>query len=393
MYLGGLTMADFFKEVLKSVDTLTPEQMEQLASALAVRMQGKPESKKDVQELEFNGCPHCGSIDYKKHGLKAGKQRYFCKDCRKTFVSTTGTILYRSKLSEEQWKGLILGIIQNLSLKEISETIDCTEKTVWLNKAKLSLYLKLCVKQDDKFIDIAECDEYYATLSFKGKRDPSFFIETLDRMPRHHRTREEKIDYLRKAGYLSQLQNDPVRLNHLLTSSDTYKRGISNDQTCILTCKDRSGDAIMDTACIGRLETRDVTRLLSGKFEDDAILVTDSHPSYPKFAREDRVHLEQIPTGKHTKGPYNLSRVNALHSNIASRWADQNKKQPATKYMDLSLMVMWWLQKNSELKAPNKVDKLYNFLKETSNSIHITYKDIIERPLTLNTKKLIPQVV
>ncbi len=123
-------MADFFKEVLKSVDTLSPEQMEQLASALAVKMTGATEAKKEVQELEFNGCPHCGSEDYKKHGLKSGKQRYFCKDCRKTFVSTTGTILYRSKLTNKQWEGLILGVIQNLSLKEISETIGCRIQTV-----------------------------------------------------------------------------------------------------------------------------------------------------------------------------------------------------------------------------------------------------------------------
>ncbi len=212
-------------------------------------------------------------------------------------------------------------------------------------------------------------------------------------MPRHHRTRAEKIEYLRKAGYLQQLQSEPDKLNHLLTSSDSYKRGISNDQTCILTCKDRSGNLVMDTACVGRLATIDVTRLLSGKFADDAIMVTDSHNAYPKFAREDRVHLEQIASGKHTKGPYNLSRVNALHSGIASRWADQNKKQPATKYMDLSLMVMWWLNKNNEVKSLDKVQKLFHFMRETAHSIQITYKDIVERPLTLNTKKLIPQVV
>ena len=47
-----------------------------------------------------------------------------------------------------------------------------------------------------QFIDIVECDEYYTTVSFKGKRDPAFFINVLGRMPRHHMTLEEKMDYL-----------------------------------------------------------------------------------------------------------------------------------------------------------------------------------------------------
>lgn len=131
----------------------------------------------------------------------------------------------------------------------------------------------------DKFIDIAERDEYYTTLSFKGKRAPSFFINTLKRMPRHHRTYEEKVKHLMENGFWAKLQADPERLAMLLGSTDSYLRGISNNQTCILTCKDRNENLYVNPVSIGRLETADVKKHLSGGFAPDAIMVTDSHTS------------------------------------------------------------------------------------------------------------------
>lgn len=84
--------------------------------------------------------------------------------------------------------------------------------------------------QDEKFVDIAECDEYYTTVSFKGKRDPEFFIKVLGRMPRHHRTLLEKLEYLEENGLLEKLEADPERLEMILHSSNSYKQGISNEQ-------------------------------------------------------------------------------------------------------------------------------------------------------------------
>lgn len=83
---------------------------------------------------------------------------------------------------------------------------------MWFNKQKVCTLLKEKFGQQDSFVDITECDEYYATLSFKGKRDPKFFIETLGRLPRHNRTYQEKVEYLMKHGYWQRLQQNPVRL-------------------------------------------------------------------------------------------------------------------------------------------------------------------------------------
>ncbi len=36
-------------------------------------------------------CPNCGSIAVVRNGTPRGRQRYFCKDCKKTFGDTFGT--------------------------------------------------------------------------------------------------------------------------------------------------------------------------------------------------------------------------------------------------------------------------------------------------------------
>lgn len=247
--------------------------------------------------------------------------------------------------------------------------------------------------KQDNFVDIAECDEYYVTVSFKGKRDPDFFINTLNRMPRHHMTYEQKIEWLMKNGFYDELQNDPERLTYLLDSGDEYLRGISRDQTCILTCQDRSGNLFMSPTCISRPETDDIKKKLQGRFASDAIIVTDSHNAYPSFAASERIQHEQIEAGKHANGPFNLGRINALHSDIGSYWSKSAERTPATKYMDLSLILLWWLRKNKELTVHEKVDKLYKIIQDQHITVDALYEDIKNRELKINTKGYFPNKV
>ena len=65
-------------------------------------------------------------------------------------------------------------------------------------------------EQVQEFKGTVQADEFYAPVSFKGKKDPRFFIYTLGRMPRHHRSMEERIEYLQKNDLYDELRiNDP----------------------------------------------------------------------------------------------------------------------------------------------------------------------------------------
>lgn len=206
-------------------------------------------------------------------------------------------------------------------------------------------------------------------------------------------TYEEKIDWLVKYGFYDELQNDPERLAYLLDSGDEYLRGISKDQTCILTCQDRSGNLFMKPTCVSRLEINDIKKELQGKFASDSIIVTDSHNAYPSFAASEHIQHEQIESGKHANGPFSLGRINALHSDIGSYWSRSAERTPATKYMDLSLILLWWLRKNKELTVYEKVDKLYEIIQDQHITVDTLYEDIKNRELKINTKGCFPNKV
>ena len=65
----------------------------------------------------------------------------------------------------------------------------------------------------------------------------------------------EKIEYLEQAGLYSKLkQEDPEYLAHLLSGdSEKMKRGISNEQICILTLVDSAGKLYLEPVSVGRL--------------------------------------------------------------------------------------------------------------------------------------------
>lgn len=55
-------------------------------------------------------CPHCGVTECKfiKWGKTAQRRtRYRCPECKKTFTNRTGTIRYRSQVSDAEWKQVI----------------------------------------------------------------------------------------------------------------------------------------------------------------------------------------------------------------------------------------------------------------------------------------------
>ena len=94
-------------------------------------------------------------------------------------------------------------------------------------------------------------------------------------------------------------------------------------------------------------------------------------------------------SSKHANGPYNLARVNALHSNLAAYWSESKENLPATKYLGCDIMLFWWLEKNKDLTTKQQIEELYALICNRINN-PITYKELKDRKLDLDTKGLIP---
>ena len=121
-------------------------------------------------------CIHCGSkriIRFGHYVVKIGlkdveRQRYRCKDCRKTFTDVTPTPLYRSHKTDK-WLDFFKCMLEGYSLRKSTELIGDIHYVplfYWRHKVLSAL------KQMDfsSFSGIVEMDETYFLYSEKGKR-------------------------------------------------------------------------------------------------------------------------------------------------------------------------------------------------------------------------------
>ena len=348
-------------------------------------------------------CPFCGAVAV-KNGKKNGRQQYLCKRQRRGFSATSGTFYYYSKLSDQQWREFIELTLRGQSLRTISKDMGINIATAHFNRHKLLNLIEQLEWEQDDFPTITEVDEYYTPLSFQGLQDPTFFIES-GRMPNHHRSYEKRVEYVEKAGYdleriadvrgfsdddkLPSSKKLSERLNNMpskqalevLTNLDKEqkkKRGISNHQVCVLTCIDREDHLYVFPACIGRIEPRHIEQLIGGRFGKDSIMVTDSLRAYKTFANSRGVHLRQIPSGKHTSGPFNLALVNSLHSNLHSFF--EPYKEVASKYIDHYLALFRWKEKNKAKTTAEQVKILLDMLTAKGKGIRWRSYSRIEMP-------------
>lgn len=404
-------------EILQDIiDRLTPEERKQLLAQLGrqvdidnitnitdpVKPDNPPVIKRKTPEGKIYCCPHCGSASYKKIGFtKKGMQRYLCKDCKKSFSENHGDSLRYSHLSEHQWRIILRGLIYDHSLPMIASDADVSPSTAWTCRTKVNQAIATMYGYNDLFKGCTQADEFYCRASFKGKRDPEFFIYTLGRMPRHNRNYAEKVEYLQNAGLYSKLQSeDPAYLDYLLSEeSDKRKRGISNEQICILTLVDDTGKLYLEPVSVGRLEKAMAKSKLKPKFVPDKsnVVVTDDHNAYDRAFYGTKAKHEVVQSSKHTNGKYNLAKVNSVHSQLTAYMERYKGRAFTTKYLDLNLMLFWWLFKYKEYSVDEKVDALFSIMNDQIPDIDIrervnqvTLDELQNREITIDTKGQFP---
>ena len=368
------------EELQDIISNLSPEERKQLLSQLGRQVEvdnitnptqstnTKPKVKPKSDNSKVYCCPLCGSASYKKHGTTtSGMQRYICKDCGKTFSENYGDSLRYTHLSESQWLNILRGIVNNHSLPQIARDCGISKSTAWSCRMKINQAIMTMYGYSDLFQGTTQADEYYTRTAFKGKRDPEFFIYTLRRMPRHHYTYYEKIEWLENAGLYEKLQREePEYLAELLSDDPKMKRGISNEQLCILTLVDETGKLYLEPVSVGRLEKAMAKEKLKPRFTPDKsnVLVTDDHNAYNRVTYGTGAKHEVVKADKHARGKYNLAKVNAVH-NALSSYMDRTKgKVFNTKYMDLTLMLFWWLQRYKNYTTQHQVQMLWDIMND-----------------------------
>jgi len=206
-----------------------------------------------VKKRTKKPCPHCSSTKVYKRGKQRGVQMYKCNDCNKWYSETTGTPLYDIKI-KHKWQAYLNCMEQGMPIKKIAKELNISIQTSfdWRHKILSSLSQFTPTELSGQ----VECDELELALSNKGSK-------SLERKPRKRGT-----DFKRNQG----------------------KDVITTVQ--VVTAIQRNGEKYLKAVQTKRLSKKDIEKVFEGKLADKTTLITDKHPSYKAFAKDN-------PTIKH----------------------------------------------------------------------------------------------
>ena len=311
------------ESIIKNIQTLGTTGQEEVLNYLEeVIVLGSfvTEVTDEVKENRFSRgkvCPHCEHDKVSRNGKSNNKQRYICKSCGKTFNDFTQSPSYNSKKDTGKWILYTKCMINGYSIRKCAEIVEISVPTSFFWRHKIIDAIRTFMGIGSVG-GVVEVDETFFRESFKGNHRKS----TSFTMPRKPRKRGSKGS-----------QN---------SKGSKRKRGISNEQVCVLCAMDRVGNIMTELLCKGRMKHADIERFFKDRIDGDSIFCTDSHKSYIKFAQNTGVELKQIKRGRHKEGVYHIQHINSYHSKL-KKWMDRFNGV-ATKYLSNYMYWFKWLQ-------------------------------------------------
>lgn len=211
-------------------------------------------------------------------------------------------------------------MIEGYSLRKSAELVgNVTHVTLFFWRHKLLSSLKQI--EISNFEGIVEMDETYFLYSEKGQR------KIKNRKPR-------------KRG------------------GSAKKRGISNEQVCVLVARDREKITFSQTLGMGRLTKEQLDKAIGHKLSNKNVLCTDSWRAFKTYAAEKGMDIYQFKSnGKvRTKGLFHIQNVNNYHRRLKG-WI-QRFNGVATKYLNNYLAWFQMLESIQHQRNPITMNDL-----------------------------------
>ena len=272
-------------EVETFINEMLPNELEIVKSLIDSLIDSKSKTREtnlNYLNREKNNikCPINEEHKIKKNGHKSGTQRYYCKDCNKSFSITNGTIIKYSNLNYNQFKTFLKCMYDYKPLNETALEVGISKTATFELQIRIfaaldQIYSRILLKGE------IQVDEKYVRTSFKGFRP-----EQMPRPSRHNG-------------------------NSDLTS------GISEDQVCIVAAIDSYDNLVIKVVGNSSASKEMIALALNDKIEKDSTLITDSKNSYVKFSEENKLKLIQIPSGHHQFNGYSINDINEIMTEIS----------------------------------------------------------------------------
>ncbi|GFL83473.1 hypothetical protein TUM15787_00760 [Neisseria gonorrhoeae] len=135
--------------------------------AFLTSVSSKEQVKKVIEPRKVTKCPHCQSTHFVKNGKDCGNQRFLCRDCKKSFVEQTCTILYNTQKDIEVWEKYIHCMIEKYPLRKCAEICKINLATAFTWRHKILDALQNMMNEVE-LDGIVQADETYSTISYKG---------------------------------------------------------------------------------------------------------------------------------------------------------------------------------------------------------------------------------
>lgn len=243
----------------------------------------------------FEHCPKCGLLHpriIKGGRTSTGKQMFRCMECQKRFTTDYGAYSFYSHQSREAWNELIKSTIAGDSLQSTSLALGVNVATAFRMRHKLLRSMEEG-ESTAMLAEQAELDEKYVIKSHKG----------------------EKMEHVagKKRG------------------TPSSKRGVSNDQVCLLSAVQRGGGSYLRSFNMAR-PTSDEVMNLYPHIEAETYIWTDDCASYNKLIAKLGSGRKVVSTHKDYDKVNHLNNVNSFHS-LIEKWYS-NMGGVASKYIN-----------------------------------------------------------
>ena len=283
-----------FERILQRLNTLRPEQLEELATAVSQR-QAAAASYRALDDARGGACcRHCGSLAVVRYGRAHGLQRYRCKDCSRTCSAVTGTPLTGLRMKERFAKNAEC-MSKRMTVRETAAECDVSVSTAFRWRHR---FLNAVVPQQPTGVEgLLEVDETYFLHSLKGQR----------KLPRAARSRGGKAK----------------------------RRGISREQVPVVVAIARGQGFTADRVFEPGMKGKDLVEALRGVVKPDTVVCSDGNAAYFALQRELGVTLKMFSASKHGSAinpSFHVQTVNSYHSRMKA-WLNGQFRGVATKYL------------------------------------------------------------
>lgn len=269
-------------------------------------------ARRSNSSIERRICPHCKGSDVVLHGKdKNQRQRFKCRECRRTYNILTGTPMARAR-KPEKWGNYLSSMTDHTSIRKIAATdIGLNHVTVWRWRHR---FLKAATNDNSGVLSgVIEADETFFVRSFKGHR-----------------------------GW--QNGKPPAQRAARPRAWGATKRGLSSEQVPVLTALDNAG-AVFE-AILPSLTA--IQSTLDGRIARGSVLCSDGARGYVKAAVSAVAEHRRIivpttaahatktntaPTQRRQKGRLGLGHVNAHHERLKT-FINRHCRGVSTRYLD-----------------------------------------------------------